>query len=44
MRAVAGAGSINPVWPIINAYVLDGEFRRAAAAHKDKCEALRVSA
>jgi asparagine synthase (glutamine-hydrolysing) len=33
-RAVAGAASIAPVWPIINAHALEEGFKARAAAHK----------
>jgi asparagine synthase (glutamine-hydrolysing) len=33
-RSVEGAGSLNPVWPIINAHVLDQTFRSAASNHR----------
>jgi hypothetical protein len=32
-RAVAGAGSLNPVWPIINAHVIGETFAAAARRH-----------
>ncbi len=32
-RAVAGAGSLNPVWPIINAHVIGETFAGAASRH-----------
>lgn len=33
-RSVAGAGSLNPVWPIINAYVLSETFSATAHRHQ----------
>jgi hypothetical protein len=40
-RSIAGAGSLNPVWPIINAHVLDVTFR--AAARRQEAESKQVS-
>jgi hypothetical protein len=40
-RSVEGVGSLNPVWPIINAHVLDQTFRSAAKIHQRNQPELR---
>jgi asparagine synthase (glutamine-hydrolysing) len=40
-RAVAGTGSLNGVWPIINAHVLNETFRTAAKDHQLRRSELR---
>jgi asparagine synthase (glutamine-hydrolysing) len=40
-RSIAGAGSLNPVWPIINAHVLGVTFR--AAAQRSETEGKQFS-
>ena len=33
-RALAGHASINPVWPVLNAHMLQEAFTSAALAHR----------